>query len=209
VKSDDASVRAYLFDTRPDGRASQVLVAWATNGEATLTLPAALEKMFDHLGRVQPAMHTLKLTAAPQFAVLANGSARKIALIPPAQQPTVRRGEPSSVVLQALWPEDRIDLNLSAYRVPSEAPVKVPVFIYNFGNKPLHGRLNVAAPSGWTLNSPARLELAPQERKELVLMFENTTPQAKLPVHVRLSGDFGDGGKPVLALRLVHDAAAR
>ncbi len=205
VKSDDKDVRAFLFRAKPDGRESDVLVAWTTNRETTFNLPVAPRDFFDHLGRAQAAGRALKLTTAPQFAVLPGGSARKLSLTPPPRPPPRLKGKPSPVVLQALWPEDKIDLNLSACRIPSQAPVKIPVFAYNFGGRTVRGRLQVTAPDGWTIQLPDALELAPLERRELTLMADGARAPTKVPVQVRVRGDFGRAGKPVLSFRLVKE----
>jgi len=119
------------------------------------------------------------------------------------------KGKPSVVVLQALWPADKIDLALSAYRVRWEIPVQIPVFAYNFGSKAVRGQLHATAPDGWTVQFPDALALAPQERRELTLIAEAAATPAKLPFSVRVRGDFGPAGNPVLSLRLVEEKPAK
>ena len=201
LKSDDANVRAFLFRARPDGKESEVLVAWATNGAARLSLPSVPRTGFDHLGRVKELKGEFQLSTAPQFALLPNGSARKLALIPPPQSPPKLKGQPSPVVLQALWLEDKIDLNLSAYRIPSQGPIRIPVFAYNFSPKPARGKFQLTAPPGWKLDAPENVELAPLERRELFLISEAPTPGAT-PAQLRVTGDFGRAGKPALSVRV-------
>jgi hypothetical protein len=205
LKTDDAAARAYLFRAKPDARESEVLVAWTTNREATLNLPVAPREVFDHLGRARAAARELKLTTAPCFALLAAGSARKVSLTPPPKPPPTLKGSPSPVVLQALWPEDKLDLNLSAYRIPSGTPVRIPVFAYNFSPRQVRGKLRLAAPPGWRLDAPGPLELAPLERRELTLVAEAAVTTAPLPDRAHITGDFGRAGNPVLSLRLTHE----
>jgi len=208
VKSDGADVRAFLFRAKPDGRDSDVLVAWTTNREATLKLPVAPRAGFDHLGRAQAVTSELKLTMAPQFAIFPSRGARKLPLIPPPATPPVRRGKPSPVVLQALWPETELDLNLSAYRIPSHGAVRVPVFAYNFGDKVAEGRLGLEAPTGWMIEPDAPLQLAPGERKELALVRAAAARGTNL-VQARIAGAFGRAGQPVLSVRMTPDQAGR
>jgi hypothetical protein len=205
VKSDQPGVRAFLFRARPDGRDSDVLVAWTTGNNDTLNLPRAPRGFFDHLGRARPLERQLRLTGAPLFAVLPRGSARQFSLTPPPTSPPLRRGKPSPVVLQARWPEGQIDLKSSAYRFATGAPVQVSVFAYNFGRRPVRGRLNVTAPDGWQVTLPETLELAPQERQELTLLAEPPAALASTPAQIHVQGDFGRAGQPVLSFRLKEE----
>ncbi len=204
LKSDDPNVRAFLFRGRPDGKESEVLVAWATNGAACLSLPAVPSTGFDHLGRARELKSELQLSTAPQFLILPKGSARKLALALPPTAPAKLKGAPSPIVLQALWAEDKTDLKLSAYRMPA-GPAKISLFAYNFGKRNARGKLRVTAPPGWKLDGPETLELTPMERRELSLTSE-TPISATTPVQLRVSGDFGRAGKPVLSVRLLPDA---
>jgi hypothetical protein len=209
VKSNDPGVRAFLFRARPDGRASDVLVAWTTSSVTTLYLPPAPREILDHLGRAQAIERELRLTSAPLFAVFRRGSARQFSLAPPSKPPPFRKAKPSPVVLQALWPEGQIDLKLSAYRFLTGAPVRVSLFVYNFGRDRLRGQLHVTAPDGWRVTLPEMLELAPQERRELTLLAEETAPPMDSPAVIRISGDFGRAGKPVLSFRLKVESPDR
>lgn len=205
LNSDDGNVRAFLFRARPDGKESEVLVAWATNGAARLSLPVAPSAGFDHLGRVKESKSELELSSAPQFVILPKGSARKLALTPPPNAPAKLKGTPSPIVLQALWAEDKTDLKLSAYRMPA-GTAKMSVFAYNFSSRTARGKLQLKAPPGWKLDAPETLELAPMERRELFLTSEAPL-SATTTASLRVSGDFGRAGKPVLCVRVATEPA--
>ena len=72
---------------------------------------------------------------------------------------------------------------------------------YNFGAKTVRGRLRVSVPDGWTVEFPSDVEVAPGERKELKLNLTCAGIAASTDAGVRITGEFGDAGQPVLALR--------
>ena len=201
LNSDDPSVRAFVFRAQPDGKAMEVLVAWTTNGVANLRLPMAPAAGYDHLGRQQELESELQLGTAPRFVLLPNGSARKLALSPvPTTLPRLK-GKPSSVILQPLWVEDKCDLKRSAYQLPT-APVTISVFAYNFSRRKVVGSLQLMAPTGWKLDAPASVALAPMERREFHLTSD-APPSVTAPVQLTVSGNFGSAGKPVLSIRVL------
>ena len=201
LKPDDATVRAFLFRARPDGKEVEVLVAWATNGAASLGLSVPPTTGFDHLGRVREMKNELQLSIAPQFALFPKGSAQKLILTPPPPAPARLTGEPSPMVLQALWAEDKTDLKLSAYRM-SAGPQKISVFAYNFSKRNARGKLQLTAPPGWKLDAPENVELAPMERREFHLTSD-APPSVTTPLELKVSGDFGSAGKPVLSIQVL------
>jgi hypothetical protein len=123
-------------------------------------------------------------------------------LLPPSQTPPRCPGTPSPVVFQALWPEDKIDLSRSAYRLPRERPVKVPFHAYNFSAQAVSGQLVVESTTGCDAAVSSDLVIAAMERKELTLTLNPNTAAAENLVRVR--GDFGLAGKPVLSLRFIE-----
>jgi hypothetical protein len=205
LKVADPAIRAFLFRAVPDGQRREVLVAWTTGTNASLVLAAAPERVLDHLGRVTAAEATLPLSAAPLLVVLPAGSAEALALVPPPPAAPQRGGGASPIVLQALWPEEKTDLKQSAYRISTEKDETIPVYVYNFGSRPLHGTFEMEPPSSWTAKFPTEVDVAPQERIELSLTLASADPAPKGATSVRIRGDFGAGGKPVLSLRLVPD----
>jgi hypothetical protein len=228
LKGAAPNVRAFIFRARPDGVEREVLVAWAADGKAELALPAAPAAVFDHLGRPAtgsaatgsaatgsgalsvkapdplhpPAATALTLTPAPTFALLAPGTAAKMSLDPPPAAAPRLPGEPSPVVLQALWPKERIDLGRSAYRVSREAAETVSIYVYNFSDKPVEGELAAAAPSPVKAHIERSVKVPPQGRVEVPLTVDARGMAADATETVRLTGDFGAAGKAVLSLRV-------
>ena len=200
LETAEASVRAFLFRAKPDGQPREVLVAWTTNRQDTLSLPVRPVAVFDHLGRRADGERPWWLTEAPVFAVLPKGAAKRLALrLPPAVAERLG-GRPSPVVLQALWPQDRLLLRRSAYRVKARHWETIPIFAYNFGPKAATGQLSVRAPEGWQSRFVSRIELQPGDRQELPLLVygEASTNSQSL----RIEGCFGAAGQAVLSLNL-------
>jgi hypothetical protein len=225
VRPTAAGVHAYLFAARPDGEDRAVLVAWSSGEEATLPLPAQPLSICDHLGRVQPANDTrsasaaanstarpagaapaLALAAAPVYAVFAPEAAKAFDLDAPPPAPPRLPGEASPVVLQGMWPKERVNLRRSSYRVARDAPVDLTLYVYNFSGKPVRGALRAHAPDGWTARLPdGPVEVAPGDRAALTLSV-TCGPGGPAPAgRVRVAGDFGPAGRPVLALNLEPD----
>jgi hypothetical protein len=196
-------VRAYLFRAQPDGQLKDVLVGW-TSQPADVTLPTAPLEVLDHLGRAQKSTRTLRLDHAPVFALLPIGTATKLPLAPPPAAPRLRIGTPSPVVLQALWPEKQLDLNRSAYRVAVEQPQAIPVFVYNFGQKPVSGSLRVEHASGVEIKFASEVEVAPGGRIELPLVLKMPGQISETASTIRIVGEFGAAGTAILSLRFVR-----
>ena len=195
--------QAYFFAARPDGKPMEVVVVWS-QGEATLELPAAPLACFDHLGRPRPvAGKRLKVGPAPLYAVLARGS--HPALVPPPQPAKLLPGVPGPLVLQALLPEEKLVLDKSAYKIAGARTTAVPVFLYNFGAKKAQGRLSLNVPEGWKGELPREVEVAPEERKLLTLNLAGPGSNGWSEAGIRVTGDFGAEGKPVLSLRFVPE----
>jgi hypothetical protein len=205
LRSTNAALRGFVFRARPDGQPRDVLVAWTTNGYADLRLPVAPETVSDHLGRNQSAEQTLRLTTAPVFARLEEGVARRLELEAPPSAPAFAQGEPSPVVLQALWPADRLSLKESAYRISSEKPERIPVFLYNFSAQAMRGTLRVTVPEGWKASLEGEVALAPQERQETALVVDARGGLSRPVDTVRVTGTFPGGQETVLSLRLMPE----
>lgn len=200
----DENIRAYLFRAKPDGQTRDVLVAWAVEGESTLQFPRMPEAMFDHFGRAsRSVLSAVRLGPTPVLVLFPAGTARQFDLSPSPASPRFEKGKPSPVVLQALWPSDKTDLKQSAYRVAAAQVEEIPVQVYNFSSRPVRGRFQVSASAGWKVTFAQTVELAPQERKSMVLTVDGRAVSAREPGTVRLAGDFKGLGTPVLSLRLL------
>lgn len=201
LKSESPAIRAYLFDARPDGKKQEVLVAWC-EGEQELELPVAPVAVFDLLGRQQGARNRLRLTWDPLYVVLPAGSAGQLALTPPPARPPLKAGPISPLVLQAVWPQEKTILAQSAYRISSDKPQSIPVFLYNFSGQPARGRLSVTGPQGWKVSLDEEVEVRPEERKELMLAVDCQGQGTGAVGHILIRGDFGPAGRPVLSIRV-------
>jgi hypothetical protein len=198
----ETSVRAFLFRAKPDGQAREVLVAWATNHQGMVSLPIRPIAVFDHLGRQGDSEQLLRLSQAPVFAVLPKGTAQRLPLLPPPEPAERLEGRPSSVVLQALWPQDKLLARRSAYRLAAKQWETIPLFAYNFGQEPVSGRFHVRTPASWQCRLAPKIELEPGERKELPLSIFCSGPLATNTHSVRIEGRFGRAGRAVLSLNL-------
>jgi hypothetical protein len=205
LQSVSANVRGFLFHSHPDGRKANVLVAWVTEGGTNLALPIAPRSAFDHLGRPLKPATTLRLTKAPVFALLTDKCARQLKLDPPPQSPPRRTGDPSPVVLQAVWPQESLRLNQSAYRVSTQKSQKVPLWIYNFSEAAVTGTLRVSVPDSWKANEFEKVEIAPQSRADLQLELQCLQSAPKSLATVRVVGNFGPAGQPVLSFRVIPE----
>ena len=110
------------------------------------------------------------------------------------------------MVVQAVWPENRTLLGRSAYRVSADKPEQIPLFVYNFGPKPVAGKLSVAAPKGWKLHLPGQVSVQPGERLELTLEVDLRGAESPTCQPVAVRGDFSSAGTPILSLRLLPEA---
>jgi hypothetical protein len=130
----------------------------------------------------------------------------KLQLAPPPARAKRLPGEAGPVVLQALLPQEEIVVNQSAYKWAGGQSKKVPVFVYNFGAEKVTGRLTANGPEGWQVSLPATAAIAPGERKELELELACSAPTGSTEGTIRITGDFGAGGKAVLSVRFVPSA---
>jgi hypothetical protein len=209
VKHDNAAARAFVFDAKPDGKLSDVMVAWATEPVA-LELPAAPQRLFDHIGRELPKLEkTLALTPAPVFVILAPETIKFLPLDPPPAPAEKSAGEPSPVVLQAVWPQASTVAKESAYAASPEKPQPALVMVYNFSPQPVKGTLAVTAPKGWDVTLSAEpIELPPGERKELAMTVKPATDAKPSVETLVVKGDFGPSGEPILSFRVIPQPPA-
>lgn len=198
-KLKDVPVTAYAFAAKPDGQAATVVVAWSEKGTPALTLPASA--VLDHLGRpMAPEAKEIKVGASPVFAVLPADA--KLSLVaPPALPKPGAPIAPSPLVLQTVWPSEQTDIGASAYRVNPGEDVAIPMFAYNFSDKPARAKLTLSASPDWAVTAPADLAVEPMGRTELKLTVKiPPTPAAK---SIRFEANSAELGKSVLSLRLL------
>ena len=178
--------------------------------DEVLNLPLPLADDTDGNGLDTPRAEVLTFGRAPLFVVLAGGT--RLPLVPPPEAPERLLGKPSPVVLQALLPEESIILEKSAYKIPPGQTTTIPIYLYNFGGKPVRGRLStsvafepakVTVPDPWSIELPSEVEIAPGERKELALRLTSISTNGLGTASIRITGEFESAARPVLSIRLV------
>ena len=63
----------------------------------------------------------------------------------------------------------------------------------------------MTVPEGWKGELPHELEVAPGERKALTLNLARAGTNGWSQANIRITGDFGAKGHPVVSLRLVPE----
>ena len=221
---DEPHAHIYAFQAEPDGKRCDVLVAWAEKpgeweqkGKTTVdwTLPTGIKvkHVYDYLGRSLGTVPPRQLKSAPVFILLQAGQAEKLPLQRP-RRAEFRPGLPCPVVLQLHMPRST---SVNVKQIPwasdyehllqPETETELPLYIYNFGDRRVSGRIATEhLPAGWKLTPNAwNVTLEPMERTRLDARF--LMPQRDSDKSsdnwIKLRGDFGPAGKPVLTFRLI------
>ncbi len=209
LKSANKDLWGYLFRAKPDGKEQLVLVAWTVKGAETITLPATPVAVFDTIGREQkPVGTTHQVISAPAIAVFPIGLQNQFEYEPAPSLPPRAEGKPSPVVLQAVWPAEKstwpwVEGLHSHYWIGSDRPERMPICLYNFGDKEAKGRLTVRGPKDWRISLPKEVTVKPMERVELGLTYDLSQTAHRTREAVKIEGDFGPAGHAILSLRLL------
>jgi hypothetical protein len=204
----DDAIHGYLFHARPDGQECEVMVAWARSKARDFALPRKAVAVFDHLGRPMPVPQAgLTIAKAPVYIILPAGSSESLSLDPAPAQPQRQLARPSPIVLQALLPQSQVVLAQSAYRISSQQPQTIPLYLYNFSDQPAKGALTLAAPDAWKPDLPQSVEIGPGQRRQIPLTLDCQGQGEKSIQPITLRGDFGPLGQSILSLRLQPMAA--
>lgn len=207
----NSSVNAYMFTTKLDGMNRETMVLWCSKGEMEINLPVEPIEVYDHIGRhvndrvVGRNSSSLKITAAPLFVVFPKDASKKFELEKAPQAAPVKSGKVSPIVLQATWSPEKTDLKNSAYKIPTNAVSSFTISVYNFSDKTTKGKFSVHAPEGWTTVLPAEVQVAPMDKKDITLSLRPSFAKADDIGIIKITGDFGSAGKPVLSFRCVAD----
>ncbi len=203
-----AGAWAYVFRARPGGQPAEVLAAWAdTPVRWQPGLKVEPVAVYDYLGRPRAFEAPLELGPRTVFVVVPEGGSEGLALESPPGVAGFREGNPSPVVLQAELPLEAVRLEPQAYEVTAGAPAEIPVWVYNFSGEPVEGRFAAGdVPAEWQAEVPGgAVQVEPFERSQIMLRV--VLPPSGSDVlqggWVRVEGDFGPAGRPVVALRLV------
>jgi len=207
LRTSNTQLSAYLFRASPDGAACEVMVAWTASQRASLELPVIPSEVYDLLGReISQTNATVTVATAPVFVILPENTASELSLQLPPQAAAVREAKPCPVVLQALWPKERVALQRSAYRIVSHRRETVPIYAYNFGTNRVAGGFRITAPQGWNVTFPEQLVIDPGARIRLELTIDDIGRVVREAVsQLRIQGDFQEAGESILALRIQPD----
>ncbi|MBN1343401.1 MAG: hypothetical protein JXQ73_12010 [Phycisphaerae bacterium] len=206
---DVPDARVYAFSARPDGKPNDVLIAWSNKPvHWPLQSELGIQAAYDYLGRAIDRGAPKQLTPASVFLLLPSGqAAAKLPLKPPSRVDPPRDGKPCPVVLQLSLPQATTRLGVQAHEVDAGTDQPLPLFAYNFSDRPLQGTVTLAsAPKAWQL-TPQRqsIEIPPSDRRpiEMALHIPPNHRSALLGDEIKLRGDFGQAGHTMLAFRLI------
>jgi hypothetical protein len=201
VDTANTGIHGYIFDAKPDGERGDVLVIWSES-ETIYELPKPPRACFDHLGRKRAVDgNRLELGRAPLYVLLPK-NARPPLTAPPAPAKLLP-GKPGQLVLQALLPDEDTVLDQSAHTFQSGGSKTISTFLYNFGATAARGELRVTVPEKWKAEFASRVEVEPGGRKEVALRIASADAGDWTEATIRVTGDFGDAGQPVLSFRLI------
>ena len=208
LKSANKDFWGYLFRAKPDGKEQLVLVGWSVRGTETIQVPTMPSALFDTIGRERkPAGARLEISTAPVLALFPVGLQNQFEYEPAPSMPPLAERRPSPVVLQAVWPAESSKSKVSwrpdsQYVVGSEGPERMPIFVYNFAETEVKGRLTVAGPKDWNLGISPDATVGPLGRVELALTYDSSKAARRTREVVKIEGDFGPAGKSLLSMRL-------
>lgn len=202
-------VYAYAFRARPERTYQTVIVAWARDGEATLTVPEQPGAVYDHLGRVQaPSGMDIRLTTAPVFIVLKSRDLRTLDLEAPPRAPAELTGLPSPVVLQPVFPEDTTLLWASAHRISGTEPTSAALAVYNFAETVQEGVITAEPPEGWKVDGLGPVRIKPMERLEIPIRIDPGSHVRRSVETLRFRGEFRGRPPAVASVRLAPDSSS-
>jgi hypothetical protein len=203
------SPTVYAFRARPDGREQDVLVAWGEDTPWPLPADLHVQAVFDHLGRSLGTALPATLGPNAMFVLLPPEEANGLELESPPELSPRRDGQISPVVLQLSLPANDSRLDSQSHRIQAGRQTELPLYVYNFGRQPVSGTLAVEeAPQGWQLRIPAdSIRIDPLDRRPVpaTVTAPATGRELLRGTWIKLRGDFGDAGRPVLAFRLAAD----
>ena len=113
--------------------------------------------------RPQPAADGRGVAIESQAGLCRPAAGRRIAINARSatREAPAARGEAVACRAPVRLAAHRVVLDKSAYRVTAGQDVAAAVFAYNFSESPVAGKLTVAAPNGWTVSIPDRVESLP------------------------------------------------
>ena len=225
LRTENPDVWVVALRGEPDGRPADVLVAWTERpvdlagrgkAKAAWSPPEGVRvgAVYDYLGRRLPGVPA-ELTSSVVFIEMASGEVDGLSLVPPPS-PVVRMatGGVSPVVLEVKIPESHIvekpEPPFGRDQVYQAAPgerVRLRFFAYNFSDTSAQGAVTLAdLPKGYELTPHLwELNLEPMGRVpfEAELHVSDAISAADSWEWIRMTGDFGKAGQPVLAFAVL------
>ncbi|WAC21718.1 hypothetical protein OVA24_10010 [Luteolibacter sp. SL250] len=123
----DGEASAYAFDVRIDGEPKKVVAAWSGDGAALPALGA--EKAYDFLGREMTVPK--RVGEDPVYLVLP--ASAELPVKPAPKAPAAEKKDCSSLVIQTVFPPDRLRLDNSSWFLRGAETMEVPLRVYHFG----------------------------------------------------------------------------
>ncbi|HTI69771.1 MAG TPA: hypothetical protein VMF06_07380 [Candidatus Limnocylindria bacterium] len=213
--------RVLAFRVRFEGRDRDLIIAWSGAAGAAWKLPATPLSLFDHLGRRLNAPQLVRateltLSKAPVFALFPSGDLKDVKWVAPPANPLAASVVPCPVVLQAVWPGADCIRSRSALRLPGDRRGEVPIYAYNFGDRPATGTLRIPPHSPVVLglrengsteaNFEIPITVSPGQRVPLALVLDGRHPGLDwFNQPVRIEGDFGSQGHSKLSINIAPD----
>jgi hypothetical protein len=199
----------YAFRARPDGRERDVLVAWGDGAAWPLPADLRVEAAFDHLGRSLGTKPPETLGPGATFVLLPPTESGKLKLEAPPELSPRRDGEPSPVVLQLSLPVQSSRLDIQSHEIEPAEETELPLYVYNFGQKRVSGMLTVEeAPVNWQVRvaaGPVQIDPLDRQRVPATVTMPSAGRDLLSGTWIKVRGNFGDAGRPVLAFRLAPD----
>jgi len=217
VVPDQEDTHMIGFRAWPDGLERDVLVAWAernvdwpergkTNSKFLLPRSWEVGGVFDYLGRRLKEVPP-ELTGEAVFVVMPAGQIDQVELTTVARSAR-RTDQVCPIVLQVQMPR-AASMKIEPlpwsqgyeYRIDPNEPYDLHMFVYNFASERVKGVIRVGdKPADWVLDREEwALSIDPLGRVPFETLL--TIPAGQSGT-VRVTGDFGSAGKPVLAFRI-------
>ncbi len=126
---------AYAFRAKPDGKSRMVVVVWS--GKEMALPPMGAEKSYDFLGREMPV--PVKIGKEPVYLLI--GADQNLFTNPTQKLEAIpAEGGCSPLVIQTVFPQDRLRLDSSSWYLRHGETMEVPLRVYHFGE----GRADVS-----------------------------------------------------------------
>jgi hypothetical protein len=207
-------VHLHLFDSGP----GETLVAWTNKDDAQATLPLApgsgartgirravaldvtgyrCKRLSEHAG-----VATLQVGPSPIYLLLPHGTLQP--LPPRPRQPETHPSSSSplhGVVVRLTAPTAEVKKrSVEAFLLPQNGPLTLTIEVYNFGDRPVTGTVEIKAPQGWTLDRTTipLTDLQPLDRIQQTLSLTAPAGPVEDRIRAELRDSAGNSSTPAL-----------